>query len=145
MTSARRGAELRGHPVCMHTSRRMRSVSVRASKAPARFIDIVRIGLPRTGIESILCRQRYRRVNPNRASHEETRAHANGISIAGSNAFKERRGLRISIAAANDQRSLPICCAGSSIAERRWASSDSHRVTRVSLSRDCSRDARLIG
>jgi len=65
-----------------------------ASKAPARFIDIVRIGLPRTGIESILCRQRYRRVNPNRASHEETRARADGISIAGSNAFKESAGGR---------------------------------------------------
>jgi len=38
-------------------------VCVTILESPTRFIDIVHIGLPRTGIESILCRQRYRQVN----------------------------------------------------------------------------------
>lgn len=47
------------------TSQRMQGVCVTSLESPTRFIDIVRIvGLPRTGIESILRRQRYRQVNP---------------------------------------------------------------------------------
>lgn len=67
---------------CMHIAANAKRVCTGASKAPARFIDIVRIGLPTTGeargrgaIESILYRQRYRRVNPNRASHQQPREH----------------------------------------------------------------------
>jgi len=62
MTSLRRGT--REHPVCMHIAANAGSVCVTSLESPTRFIDIVRIGLPRTGIESILRRQRYRQVNP---------------------------------------------------------------------------------
>lgn len=48
----------------MHIVANAGSVCVTSLESPTRFIDIVRIGLPRTGIESILRRQRYRQVNP---------------------------------------------------------------------------------
>lgn len=47
-----------------HIAANAGSVCVTSLESPTRFIDIVRIGLPRTGIESILRRQRYHQVNP---------------------------------------------------------------------------------
>ena len=48
----------------MHIAANAGNVCVTSLESPTRFIDIVRVGLPRTGIESILRRQRYRQVNP---------------------------------------------------------------------------------
>lgn len=52
----------------------------RARESPARFIDIVRIGLPRMDVESILCRRWYPGVNPGCEPRGETSARERNIN-----------------------------------------------------------------
>lgn len=88
------------------------SVCVTSLESPTRFIDIVRIGLPRTGIESILRRQRYRQVNPDCEPRRDAGTRERNINrgdqmllrnTVGRDFFFDRYTMYI-------QRSSSICC-----------------------------------